>query len=152
MVPWIDLKPSDLCVCVRACHTFRGRPVVHARAYARILRRGWPTREKSLNFRASGQRGKNERSRKEGGYSFLLLSFAFSYVPFLLHPPSLFPLTLCSSKIVCVHTRERKRGRYRQRHPGRLQGCIASRYHTHIYIYRYRKHWRIRRDPLRSIS
>lgn len=137
MVPWIDLKPSDLCVCVRACHTFRGRPVVHARAYARILRRGWPTREKSLNFRASGQRGKNERSRKEGGYSFLLLSFAFSYVPFLLHPPSLFPLTLCSSKIVCVHTRERERegdiGRdIQDDYKGASRVDIT---HTHIYIY-----------------
>lgn len=135
MVPWIESQATCACVRARACHT------LCVCAYARILRRGWPTGEKSLNFRASGQRGKNERSRKEGGYlspSIFRSSPSLLRACFLLRARFFFILllfSLCSSMVnsMCAE-RERDVGRGR-RHPGRLQGCIATRYHIYMYIY-----------------
>lgn len=137
MVPWIESQATCACVRARACHT------LCVCAYARILRRGWPTGEKSLNFRASGQRGKNERSRKEGGYlspSIFRSSPSLLRACFLLRARFFFILllfSLCSSMVnsMCA---ERERERCRQREE---TSRTTTRVHrdsiSHIYVYIY---------------
>lgn len=112
----VDRQPSDLCVlvCVHVSHVSRPPRCVcmHVHTRGSFEGVGLPGRSLLISvLRDKGEKtsAREKRRRWKRTATFLLLSFALplipysahvsSYVPFLLHPPSLFPLTLCSSMV-----------------------------------------------------
>lgn len=110
--PWIEPIGSPVCGWARV-FTFSGQGWMCASEYADPSK-GLVYREKSLNFRASGQRGKNERPRKEPKVEKGRFVSLFSVSPSLMHcfrcpsfpdaaasssSSTFFPLTLCSPMV-----------------------------------------------------